>query len=357
MNRAIPIAIAALLPACHPSGDRTFEVQESRVVHRDVQLGKSLIERFNADRSSSASDRDGGMPKFDWDLPEGWTEQPASQFRMASFASPGGGDCSISTAGGSLEMNVNRWRRQFGQEPLTQAEIDALPRTTLFARAQAMVVECEGDFSGMGGQTQPDAKLIGLVVPITPDRMLFVKFTGPRAEVDAQRDNFEALVDSLRFAERVDAPEPVGSNAGGGGLAWDAPSNWKQVPSKSSMRLVTFSPKSEPEVQCWVIVLASSAGGLANNVNRWRGEMQAPPLDDTAIADLPKIDVLGTEATLVEAYGDYTGQSGSVEAGGMLGLIALTGAESVFVKMVGPADGVRAAKADFVSFCRSLRAD
>lgn len=365
MKRPILFIVATTLAGCGPTGDRVFEVSESRVVERDLQLGKSVVDRFSSDEShaahsNQAAEPDPGRIQFEWKLPDGWKEKPLTQYRDGSFASPGGGDCSISRASGGVLLNVNRWRGQFGMPPLTQADIEKLPRHPLFARAQALVVECSGDYVGMMGQSQKDAKLLGLVLPIKQDLLLFLKFTGAAAEVDAQRDNFFALADSLTLARssgdasqgRGAEPEPSVDQKS---LAWDIPADWQQVPSRSSARLITMSPKSSEDVQCWLIVFPGQAGSLRDNVNRWRGEVKAELLDDAGIEALPTLSVLGKDATLVEAYGDYAGQSGQVEAAGLLGLICYVGSESVFVKMVGPAELVRAEKGNFVTFCRSLR--
>ena len=67
---------------------------------------------------------------FSWKKPESWIPSSGSSMRLASFDVPfsdGTGDLSViqlSGTGGSLEANVNRWRRQLNLEPQTLSEIE-----------------------------------------------------------------------------------------------------------------------------------------------------------------------------------------------------------------------------------------
>lgn len=71
------------------------------------------------------------QPGYVWDVPQNWTEQPASGMRMATFMIPvssGEAECSVfelvGQAGGTVE-NVNRWRRQLGLAADTPESIQA----------------------------------------------------------------------------------------------------------------------------------------------------------------------------------------------------------------------------------------
>ena len=102
-------------------------------------------------------------------------------------------------------------------------------------------------------------------------------------------------------------------------MAWDAPEGWEQAPDKA-MRLVTYGVGG---AECYVSLMSGSAGGVGANVNRWRQQMGQPGLSQLELAALPKITVMGQEATLMEVKGDYDSGMGDTAkaAQGMLGII------------------------------------
>ena len=62
------------------------------------------------------------------------------------------------------------------------------------------LVELAGDFAGMDGTTVAGAALLGAIAELG-DTTLFVKMTGPREAVHAERARFLELCSSLREAE------------------------------------------------------------------------------------------------------------------------------------------------------------
>lgn len=138
---------------------------------------------------------------FSWELPEGWSQGPDSPMRLATFLiqSDPRAECVLSTLhgdAGGVEANVNRWRAQMGQPPLTPEEIAALPRWPVLG-ADAVVVEAAGPYTSMGGGTMDDALLLGVVCPMEGNTF-FVKMTGARAALEAERERFRAFCLSLR---------------------------------------------------------------------------------------------------------------------------------------------------------------
>jgi hypothetical protein len=136
---------------------------------------------------------------------------------------------------------------------------------------------------------------------------------------------------------------------------WTTPESWTQSPDKP-MRIVTFTMGESGESECYVTSLSGPAGGVEANINRWRQQMDQPPLDGPALAELPTITILGKPSPMVEIAGDFTdmdGQGG--EAFALLGAICLLDTETLFVKMTGPASEIQANKEEFVAFCESLQ--
>src|SRR5690242_1458945 len=72
-----------------------------------------------------ASGRAASLP-FTSDVPEGWEAVPARQFQVAAYEVRDGSrkaSVSVSSAGGDVTANVNRWRGQIGLAPLDAAQI------------------------------------------------------------------------------------------------------------------------------------------------------------------------------------------------------------------------------------------
>ena len=184
----------ACLAGCGRGGPETIDRVER--VPAEERIAPSAVK--TAERMGLMTDRG-----FTWDLPEGWSRGPDSQMRLATFLiqSDPLAECAVSTLygdGGGLEGNVNRWRAQMGQPPLTPEEIAALPRWPVLG-AEAAVVEAAGPYTSMGGGTMDDALLLGVVCPMGGDT-LFVKMTGTRAALEAERGRFQAFCLSLRPA-------------------------------------------------------------------------------------------------------------------------------------------------------------
>jgi len=284
------------------------------------------------------------QPAFAFDLPAGWTEIAPTQMRSPNFAVTGKSkiECYVTVlpgGGGGLAANLNRWRKQMGLADLGDAELAALPRVKVLG-ADAPLLQIEGKFNGVDGSAMTAVALD------RPGAAVFVKMVGPAADVRGETENFKALCASLRDAP-AQAAAPAAPTVGGfeqGPFQWTAPAEWTQAPAKQ-MRVVTFNPKSDPNVECYVTLLGGAAGGLEANVNRWRQQLHLAPLTADAIAKLEAVKVLGRDARFVEVDG------GAV---GLLGVVCDLGTQTLFVKMTGPMASLRAERERFLAFCRSL---
>lgn len=141
------------------------------------------------------------------------------------------------------------------------------------------------------------------------------------------------------------------------GFTWTTPEGWEELPSKQ-FRPVNLRPAGDPAAECYVSQLSGTGGGLTENINRWRNQMKLEPIDDAAVAELPKKPLLGGEATYIDLDGTYAGMG--AEAGSpdfkMVGLMLTTGGSAVFVKMTGPKALVEQELPKFEAFCASLEA-
>lgn len=358
---ALAAVAASLLAGCN-DGDRHYEITEKRQLdapREEQRVPADSRTRFGTPAPASEGPSPHGPMTGDteatsplaFDLPEGWKELPAAQMRSLNFAVPGREklECYVSIlpgAGGGVAANVNRWRKQMGLAEAGDADLAALPRMTFLGAAAPFVV-IEGAFKGAGAQTAIPGYAMAAVAGERGGAVITAKLVGPADDVHAELERFKAMCASLRAAAPAEAtsPPPASPHGGGGdALTWTAPAGWTQGAAKQ-MRLVTFTPDGTPGVECYVTVLGPRAGGIAENANRWREQLNLAPLSAEAVAALPTVPVLGRAATLVEVDGGKLG---------IYGLICGLEDQAVFVKMTGPMESLRAERDRFLEFCKSL---
>lgn len=138
-------------------------------------------------------------------------------------------------------------------------------------------------------------------------------------------------------------------------LVWTTPPGWTEG-QVTQMRLIDlkFGPKSEGE--CYLSAMPGPAGGVAANLNRWRGQLGLEPLSEDAIEKLPRKPFMGTEAYFLVADGDYknVGQEAASKDYRLVGLLQQAPELTLFVKMTGPRTLVEENMAAFESFVASI---
>ncbi len=138
-------------------------------------------------------------------------------------------------------------------------------------------------------------------------------------------------------------------------LQWQTPEGWKAAPT-SNMRLINFQIGPRAEAECYVTILPGTGGGVAANVNRWRGQLGLEPISQSDIAKLPTLSLLGQEAVFVSLDGTFSGMGDTVpqENYRLFGLIGENQGHMQFVKMVGPRTLLEAEAENFAIFCASI---
>lgn len=131
-----------------------------------------------------------------FDAPEGWTPKPAGPMRMAEWMVKEDDKqvvVSISTAGGDLNANVNRWRGQIGMDDASASELNKLLR-------KLTVDGNEGTYAELVGPEKNGARqaILGVIVP-TGDRQWFFKMQGDAGIASKEQKQFEAFVKSVKF--------------------------------------------------------------------------------------------------------------------------------------------------------------
>lgn len=140
-------------------------------------------------------------------LPAGFRQvPPANQMRLAEVqVADASGDPSkvstiaFSTAGGTVEANLDRWVRQVLDASGQPAKAIITQRET--AGTAWSHIESTGSFVGMGeGPAKAEWMLRGAVVKL-PKGLLFVKMTGPAEAMKAHGAGFDAMMAGMTMPQ------------------------------------------------------------------------------------------------------------------------------------------------------------
>lgn len=173
----------------------------------------SASESAAPDQMSAAAERpkaDAESPNvvaldaFQLTAPASWPRKPvSSQFVLAEFALPRAagdeldGRVTVSTAGGGVEANINRWKGQFQPEPksASQEQIE-------IAGVKATLVDLAGDFNDQRGPFAPGElrksyRMIATILPVA-GQLYFIKATGPEKTIAANAEAIHAFITSAK---------------------------------------------------------------------------------------------------------------------------------------------------------------
>jgi hypothetical protein len=135
-----------------------------------------------------------------WTVPADWKEGQLAQFLVAKFVIQGGGDATaavnvsqLAGDGGGLLANLNRWRAQLGQTPLTEDDLAKLP--TIDASGTKATL---ADITGTDARSGKPARLIGVVLPLG-GQTWFYKLMGDASVVAQQQDALIKFVQSAIY--------------------------------------------------------------------------------------------------------------------------------------------------------------
>jgi len=144
------------------------------------------------------------LAKITLTAPKGWRRKPPSSgFLIAEYELPRVAEDSadarltVAVAGGTVEENIDRWRKQFGGKPAREngQEIDA-------SGIKITTVDFSGEFDEQRGPMAPATKRAGyrmLAATIPVDGELhFLKCTGPEKTVAAHAEEFTAFARSVQ---------------------------------------------------------------------------------------------------------------------------------------------------------------
>ena len=136
---------------------------------------------------------------------------------------------------------------------------------------------------------------------------------------------------------------------------WVKPDGWTEQPL-SEMRVGSFKVEGPDSASADISVVAfpGDAGGLASNINRWRGQLELPPLEEQQLLQMTqKIEVQGAPVCLV----DLQTAENSAKPSRILGAVLERPDRTWFVKMTGSPALLEKQRQFFFDFVKSFRFD
>jgi len=140
--------------------------------------------------------------------------------------------------------------------------------------------------------------------------------------------------------------------AQGHSLVWQAPTHWVEKPA-SAMRRGSFVITGEDGASADMAITAfpGDVGGDLANINRWRGQIQLPPLSAEELpGTLTTVRGDGLSLTIVEMA-----NPDAAPAQRILGGLASFEGNTWFFKLMGPDALVAAEKTAFINFLKTVQ--
>jgi hypothetical protein len=370
--------LGLLLSACGRDDTKSYRVPKEAPAMPQAGLPAGHPD-ISAGGPAAAPD---APPRLSWTKPEGWNEAPPGQMRAASFnvKADDGKQADVSViplpgaAGGDL-ANVNRWRGQVGLAPLSAEELAKTAETVEIAGQPAQLYDVAGAASGSGDPT----RILG-VIQQRDGMAWFFKMTGNDPLVAKEKSAFVAFLKSVKYEAGTAAvsPLPVGGEAlpaghpdistipsvpatpptaagsSEGKPKWEVPAGWKEIPGGQFL-VAKFTLTGDGGAQAAVNVSMSAGdgGGLAANVNRWRGQLGQTPWTAAELQkEAKEIPVAAGTATVIEMSGTDARTSQPASLGGAM---VMQPGQAWFYKLMGDAKVVESQKAAFTKFVQTVK--
>jgi hypothetical protein len=343
-------------------------------------------------------------PAVRWKAPPDWQEQPNGKVRLASFLVTGADGAKADMAvtsfpgdvGGDL-ANLNRWRDQIHLPLVGEADLPGAFTRVNAPAGEFLVVDLLSESPVL--ESGRKARVLGAIFKQSGQTWFF-KLAGEAGLVTAQKDAFIGFLKSVEYSSAAmaavaapsraantndlppdargvqastplaDGPLPTGhppidgstpstpaaadaamvaaqvQPAGDQALVWTAPAQW--TPKKAtSMRKGSYAVTGpEGAADLSITAFPGDVGGDLANVNRWRGQLQLPPVPDLTGA-LQPIEANGLRILV------FDGANGGTR---MLGAIVPQAGETWFFKLTGPDALVTREKPVFLEFLKTVKA-
>jgi hypothetical protein len=149
----------------------------------------------------------------------------------------------------------------------------------------------------------------------------------------------------------ANAMAPPGEEAA---VRWTTPAGWRES-TGSGMRLASFAvgPEERP-ADGSIVMFPGDVGGVEANLRRWLDQVGVTLSGEAFRRFMNDRETFFTAGGLAGQYFDFTAVTGGAETS-MLASVVQRGDFQVFVKLMGPADVVRAEREPFRTLSQSLQ--
>lgn len=298
------------------------------------------------------------QPGLKWTLPSGWQEKALSEMRVGSFNAQGKSgqiaDVSIiplPSGGPQMELAiVNMWRKEL-QLPAAQ-QVESQPVT---------IGSEQGKLFDVGDDKTPGRILVAVLDK--EGTCWYFKMKGESSAVDEEKPAFFDFLKSISFeAAPVTAMASPHASVGADPMAPaeaapvsapGLPDGWKEIPNPPMLLakyVIEGSGGAKAEVN--VSQLAGTGGGLAMNINRWRGQLGLPAISEEDFSkETHTMDLAGVQATVM----DITGTDKAGKSARLIGIIAPQTDQTWFFKLMGDPQIVEHQKDTFLKFIQTAK--
>jgi hypothetical protein len=333
------LAFAAALTGCDRKVPRVYDAPKDRPFVPPKETAHSDDDGHDHGKKPPArSEEKVWRPALTWTLPASWKDAGPDAANVGRFAA---GDASVSitpltSMEGKETVLVNMWRQVRQQEPLEEADAAKMLKEVPIAGAKGTMFEVADE---------RDGKASRFVVAFThrPEGSLFFKIQGPDAAVTAQKPAFFEFLQTVKFAESS-APAPTPEAKGWPG---ELPAGWTEVaPGPMQQAKFTVPEKDGAKADVMVSIFPSATGGTVENVKRWRGQLKLAAIPDEEVAKLAQPLAGAPEGSIIVDLKN--------ENRALTGAIVPRGGQWFFLKLLGDAPAVEAAREAFVKFATKL---
>jgi hypothetical protein len=224
--------------------------------------------------------------------------------------------------------------------------------------------DLSGEAPGAGDKTRILAAILR-----QEEMVWFFKMTGDEPLVAAQKPAFRQFLESVKFTTTAGLPPshpPIsmgsardaaaGSQGAVGGAEdlpqWTVPAHWKEAPAGQFLAAkYQIAEEGGKEATVNISVSAGEGGGVAGNVNRWRGQLGL----QTVPAEELKLDKVQTQAGTA-LVADLTGTDARTsQPARILGAVVPLDGKTWFYKLMGDEKIVEREKDAFIQFLTTAK--
>lgn len=277
-------------------------------------------------------DQSAASPTLKWQLPPDWKQLPGNADRYATIEIPGSDKpleltvTRLPVPAGDWDayrlQNVNRWRMQVRLGPIEQRQL-----------ADELV-----ELSGRAGQTISRVDLVGTLSNSRRPPMAGMAGMGGLGGPPG--------MGQMPPSDESEEPQ----DAGGAPFEYQLPEGWQPGGRRPFVRLAFRMGTKDASAEVTVSSLVAASNDLLSNVNRWRGQLQLPPLSAEELSKSVKpISLGGVEGAYVELVGE------DPQRETILGVMAVHGEDAWFFKFKGPGRLAEQEQSRFEAFVKSVR--